>query len=107
MSRLEVLKIVPLLLLAGFVRAQSDELPAAPIQAKVTAACTECHESRVIVQQRLSKPAWTKEVDKMIRWGALVEPADHDAIVDYLVTNFPADKTAYAAPRTALQKSRK
>jgi len=107
MSRLEVLKIVPLVLLAGFVRAQSDELPAAPVRAKVTAACAECHESRIIVQQRLSKPAWTKEVDKMIRWGALVDPADRDALVDYLSANFPADKTAYVAPRTTSQKSGK
>ena len=107
MSRLEVLKIVLLVLLAGFARAQSDELPAAPVRAKVSAACAECHESRIIVQQRLSKPAWTKEVDKMIRWGALVDPADHDAFVDYLSANFPADKTPYVAPRTAPQKSGK
>ena len=107
MSRLEVLKIVPLVLLAGFVRAQSDELPAAPIRAKVTPACAECHESRIIVQQRLGKPTWTKEVDKMIRWGALVDPADRDAFIDYLSANFPADKTAHVAPRTAPQKSGK
>ena len=25
---------------------------------------TECHEARIILQQRLSKPAWTKEVDR-------------------------------------------
>lgn len=104
MSRLELLKIVPLVLVTSFVRAQSGELPPSPIQARVRAACAECHEPRIIVQQRLGKPAWTKEVDKMIRWGALVDPADHDAIVDYLSTNFPADKAEYVAPRTASQK---
>src|SRR5215469_18926286 len=106
MFRLKVLKAVPLVLLAGFVRAQSDELPAAPVRAKVTAACAECHESRIIVQQRLSKPAWTKEVDKMIRWGALVDPADRDALVDYLSANFQADKSSYVAQRTAKAKSK-
>jgi hypothetical protein len=106
MSKLDALKIVPGLLIAGFVWAQSDELPPAPIQPKVATACSECHGARIIVQQRLSKPAWTKEVDKMIRWGALVDPADHDAFVDYLRANFPADKSAYVATKTAPQKSK-
>jgi hypothetical protein len=44
------------------------------MQEKAVAACSTCHESRIIVQQRLSKPVWTKEVDKMIKWGAEVEP---------------------------------
>jgi hypothetical protein len=44
------------------------------MQEKGVAACSTCHESRIIVQQRLSKPVWTKEVDKMIKWGAEVEP---------------------------------
>lgn len=88
------------------VRAQSDELPPAPIQAKVTTACTECHESRIVLQQRLSEAGWTKEVDKMIKWGALVDPKDRDAFIDYLSTNFPADKTAYVAPKTAPQNSK-
>jgi hypothetical protein len=66
---------------------------------KVTTACTECHESRIILQQRLSKAAWTKEVDKMTKWGAVVDSADRDAFIDYLSTNFPADKAPYQAPR--------
>lgn len=71
------------------------------MQAKATTACTECHESRIIVQQRLSKPAWTKEVDKMIKWGAVVDPADRDPLIGYLSTNFPPDKPGYTASRTA------
>jgi hypothetical protein len=76
------------------------ELPDGPMQAKATTACTECHESRIIVQQRLSKAAWAKEVDKMIKWGALVDPQDKDALVDYLSTNFPADKPDYVPDRS-------
>lgn len=81
-----------------------EELPAGPMQVKATAACAECHEPRIIVQQRLTKAAWTKEVDKMIKWGALVESADHDALVDYLSANFGADQPPYEAPRSALAK---
>jgi hypothetical protein len=77
------------------------ELPAGAMQSKATTSCTECHEARIILQQRLSKGAWAKEVDKMTKWGALVDPADHDALIDYLSTNFSPDKPAYEPPRTA------
>ena len=70
----------------------APDLPAGEMQRKARTACMECHEARIILQQRLSKPAWTKEVDKMIKWGAVVEPKDRDALIDYLSTNFPVDK---------------
>ena len=82
-------------------------LPAGPMQAKATTACTECHDARIILQQRISKAAWTKEVDKMTNWGALVNSADRDALIDYLSTNFSPDKPAYEAQRTAADKSGK
>jgi hypothetical protein len=78
----------------------SPELPAGPMQAKATTACTECHDARIILQQRLSKAAWTKEVDKMIKWGALVDPQDRDALIDYLSANFGVDKPEYVAERS-------
>jgi hypothetical protein len=85
--------------------AQSGELPPAPIKQKVVNACTECHESRIIVQQRLSRAAWGKEVDKMVKWGALVDPRDRDAFIEYLSVNFPPDKPAEVMPRVVPQKA--
>src|SRR5258708_26861540 len=85
--------------------ASPSELPDGAMQAKATTACTECHEARIIVQQRLSKAAWTKEVDKMIKWGALVDAADRDALIDYLSVNFSPDKPPYQPPRTAGAKA--
>src|ERR1700678_799597 len=82
----------------------TDDLPVGAMQAKATTACLECHEARIILQQRLSKGAWTKEVDKMVKWGAVVDANDHDALVDYLSTNFSPDQPAYEAPRTALDR---
>jgi hypothetical protein len=84
---------------------QGPRLPAASIEPKVRTACAECHDAQMLLQQRLSRGTWTKEVDKMVRWGAVVDPKDRDAIIDYLSTNFPPDKPAYvpagakAAPR--------
>jgi hypothetical protein len=83
------------------------DLPAGPMQAKATTACLECHEARIILQQRLSKAAWTKEVDKMTKWGAVVDPADRDALIDYLSSNFSPDKPAHEAQRTSSGKSGK
>lgn len=83
------------------LRAQSPDLPPGRLQAKLKTACLECHDSGIIVQQRLGKAAWTKELDKMIKWGAVVDPADRDAFVEYLSLNFAADKEPHAPPRTA------
>jgi len=77
------------------------------MQQKANTACTECHEARIILQQRLSKATWTKEVDKMIKWGAVVDAKDHDALIDYLSTNFGVDQPAYQAPRSTAIATKK
>lgn len=52
-------------------------------------ACLSCHGVDMIEGQRLSTAGWTREVDKMIRWGARVEEADKGALVDYLSQTYP------------------
>ena len=101
MQRLRISAALTILLaplLVVYAQGPSPELPAAPIQPKVKTACVYCHDSGIIVQQRLDKKTWGKEVDKMVRWGAVVEKEDRDAFVDYLFVNFPADKPP-AAPK--------
>jgi hypothetical protein len=88
---------------AGFpARAQSPNalLPPGEAKERAEAACLTCHEARIIVQQRLSKAAWTKELDKMIKWGAEVDPKDRDALIDYFSANFGPDQRVYAAPKS-------
>ncbi len=80
-------------------------LPDGPMAAKASTACTECHEARIILQQRLNKAAWAKEVDKMVKWGAVVEAGDRDALIEYLSTNFGPDQPAAEAPRTSTEKA--
>ena len=77
------------------------DLPAGAVQNKARTACTTCHDAHIILQQRLSKAAWGKEVDKMIKWAAIVNPSDRDPLVEYFSTNFSPDKTAYVAQRSA------
>ena len=93
-------------LVAAETPASSSELPPGAIHDKAVTDCLECHEARIIVQQRLSKAAWTKEVDKMVKWGAVVDPADRDALIDYFSTNFPPDKPPHVASRTIAAKKK-
>ena len=83
----------------------TEDLPPGPMQVKATSSCLECHEARIILQQRLGKAAWTREVDKMVKWGAVVEPRDRDALIDYLSTNFNPDQPPYQPPRTSFGRS--
>src|SRR6266849_8222802 len=84
--------------IAAAASSPNEELPAGPLQEKAAAACGSCHEARIIVQQRLSKAAWTKEMDKMIKWGADVDPKDRDGLIDYFSANFGPEQAAYDAP---------
>jgi cytochrome c553 len=52
-------------------------------------SCLTCHEDDLIEQQRLTRAGWTREVDKMIRWGAVVPDAEKDALIDYLAARYP------------------
>jgi hypothetical protein len=85
---------------------QPPDLPLGDMQGKARTACLECHDARIILQQRLSKATWMKEVDKMTKWGAVVDPADRDALIEYLSVNFPADKAPQPAARVPGQKKR-
>jgi hypothetical protein len=96
------LPLFSVLAIAG--TASNDDLPAGAMQSKARTACMMCHDAHIIVQQRLSKPAWGKEVDKMMKWGAPVSAADRDALIDYFASSFPVDKPAYVAKRSAAGK---
>ena len=107
MSKLRMLSVTVLLTCcAPFFAAQRPkpvpypDLPPGPMQATARTACTECHDEHIIVQQRLSKDAWTKDVDKMIRWGTILDPKDRDALIEYLSTNYPPDKPVETPART-------
>lgn len=100
------LVLAGVVLLAGEAPASPSELPPGAMYDKAVTACLECHEARIIVQQRLSKAAWTKEVDKMIKWGAVVDAADRDGLIEYFSANFPPEKAPYMASRTAATKKK-
>ncbi len=65
---------------------------AAEGEAVFTRACLGCHGRDMVAGQRLSHTGWTREVDKMIRWGAAVSDADKGALVDFLAASFPVQQ---------------
>ena len=68
-------------------------MPAGKGKQIVEASCFPCHSADMLVQQRLTEKQWTAEVDKMIRWGAIMKDSDKPAAVAYLSANFgPANK---------------
>ena len=84
---------------------QLAELPPGPGREVVTARCVSCHEADLIVQQRLSRAAWGRSLDKMIRWGAVVEPAEREPLLDYLAARFAATPVAAHIVATAASEA--
>jgi len=81
---------------------QKPDLPEGKGVEPVRAKCLTCHEADLITQQRLSRPGWAREVEKMIRWGATVSDTEKEEMVDYLAAHFSPRPTQAqpAAPST-------
>jgi cytochrome c5 len=75
----------------------AQSLPDGAGAAVVQARCISCHEADLIVQQRLSRAGWEREIDKMVRWGAVVAPAERIPLVEYL--------SRWFAPKPALSRA--
>lgn len=74
--------------------AARQDLPAGKGVELANAKCVTCHEADLIMAQRLSKQGWTREVEKMVRWGASVNDAEKAVLVDYFSANFAPRKAA-------------
>jgi mono/diheme cytochrome c family protein len=75
---------------AGTAHAQDAArgLPESPGAAVARAKCLGCHESDLIVSQRLSPTGWDREVAKMERWGAVLSAEERPLLVGYLTRQF-------------------
>jgi len=52
------------------------------------ARCAVCHSTDLVVQQRLSRPAWEATVNKMQHWGAELSEEEAGLLVDYLAGRY-------------------
>ena len=92
---------VLLLLLVLLTNADAQTLPAGAGPEVILARCVSCHDIDLITAQRLSGAGWTREVDKMVRWGATVSDAERATLQSYLVANFgPTPVVAHGSDAT-------
>lgn len=87
------------LLLRAEVSAQ--ELPQGRGRDAVVKRCVACHEADLISQQRLTRAGWARSVDKMVRWGAVVDADERDPMLDYLAAHFAPRRGASHIVATA------
>ena len=76
--------------------------PAGPGKVLVETRCLLCHQGELIAAQRLTPAQWTKEVDKMVRWGAPLADAEKAVLAAYLAKHYAADAPAYVPRRATL-----
>lgn len=84
----------------------SQDLPPGKGVELANAKCVTCHEADLIVAQRLSRQGWTREVEKMIRWGAVVSDAEKAVLVDYFSEHFAPRKTAAAIATSSADRGK-
>ena len=74
-----------LLLASALAAGAADQATIAQGQKEEQRTCTPCHSLRIIHTNRLSRAGWNRELDKMSRWGARLNPEDRDRFLDYLM----------------------
>jgi cytochrome c5 len=96
-----VLKCWGAVVLGCVVSAQvlsAQTLPPGPGADVLKQRCVSCHESDIISSQKLSLTGWTRSVDKMVRWGASITPAEREVLQPYLAAHFaPKPASSHAA----------
>src|SRR3954447_22962020 len=85
-----MMRVLSLCVLGGFAVWGADQATLDRGQKEEQRQCVACHSLRIIHSQRLGRPAWTRELDKMAGWGT--KYTDRDALLEYLVANFGDDK---------------
>jgi Spy/CpxP family protein refolding chaperone len=99
--------VVVFLLASALLSAQAPSapgkpLPPGPMQAKIKAACTQCHNASRITEQNLTRRQWSDQLVKMESLGAVIPESDRSAMLAYLTKNFGPPK---GGGKTAVKKA--
>jgi len=68
------------------------QLPDGPGKPEIERLCKGCHELAKSVSLRQDRVAWETTMAKMVALGVKAKDPELNAILDYLVKNFPADE---------------
>jgi mono/diheme cytochrome c family protein len=88
-------------LMGANTRAARQDLPEGKGAELARDRCVNCHEVDLIVSQRLSRQGWTREVEKMIRWGAVASDAEKEILIEYFAAHFKPRAAASPAAEGA------
>ena len=91
-------KALLIALLGSVSVSAQQQLPAGPGADVLKSRCVVCHEADIITSQKLSLTGWTRSVDKMVRWGSSITPAEREVLQPYLAQHFaPRPAASHAA----------
>jgi cytochrome c5 len=79
---------VVLMVMASAPMAAQQQLPAGAGLEVLNQRCVSCHDADIIASQKLSPIGWTRSVDKMVRWGAVITPPEREVLQPYLAQHF-------------------
>jgi cytochrome c2 len=88
-------------LIASASLSAQQQLPAGKGAEVLKARCLSCHDADIITSQKLSLTGWTNSVNKMVRWGAQITPAEREVLQPYLAQHFTAKPVASHASTDA------
>ena len=84
-----VFSVIPLVIfLAPFAFAQK-ELPEGQAREYVSQICLQCHPAAQLLSQKRTEADWRKTIARMATKGVPGTAEQYDAIVAYMVKNFP------------------
>jgi competence protein ComEA len=72
--------------------ASAQQLPEGPGRAEMEKICKGCHEMSRSISPRLDREGWNEKMTKMAAFGMKATEQEYQAVLDYLVKNFPADE---------------
>src|SRR6476660_10436535 len=71
---------------------QVRSLPDGPGKAETQKLCSQCHELDKAFSLSQDRAGWQRTLEKMAGFGMKGTQQEHDAVLEYLVKNFPADE---------------
>src|SRR5262245_36057038 len=81
---------------------QGKPLPDGPGKEETQKICSQCHGLEQALTGRYDRAGWQRTLDKKISIGAKGTEKEFQAVLEYLVKNFPADEV----PKINVNKAR-
>jgi cytochrome c5 len=57
-------------------------------EALLNARCTACHNLDRVRKKKATRDGWAETVDRMVKKGAALDDAEHEAVVDHLAATY-------------------